>query len=103
MSRFFKRLQFMLTSASSRLLVQALKLYYVSRKPNIPKWAKFRIYAALFYFIFPLDLIPDFIPLVGYTDDLFVLGLAVAALAFYIDDDVLKKAEKKLQSWLPST
>jgi uncharacterized membrane protein YkvA (DUF1232 family) len=35
-------------------------------------------YGALFYLIFPFDLIPDYIPVFGYMDDFIVLGFAVA-------------------------
>ena len=50
------------------------------------------IIAALIYVINPLDLIPDFIPFVGYTDDAATLTAAMSTLASVIADFKRKKA-----------
>lgn len=42
---------------------------------EIPKGSIIAIIGALIYFLSPIDLIPDFIPVIGYIDDIFVLGL----------------------------
>jgi uncharacterized membrane protein YkvA (DUF1232 family) len=46
------------------------------------------IYGALAYFIFPLDAVPDFVPMTGYTDGLGVLAAAVATTAAYITPEI---------------
>ena len=74
-------------------------LYYASRRPDVPRWAKLTIYAALAYFILPLDAIPDFTPLAGYSDDLGALSAALLTLAHYIDDEVKEKTRRRLQQW----
>ena len=76
-----------------------LWLYYASRRPDVPRWAKLTIYAALAYFILPLDAIPDFAPLAGYSDDLGALSAALLTVAHYIDDEVKEKARRRLQKW----
>ena len=63
-------------------------MYYTLQKPATPVWAKTMIIGALGYFISPIDLIPDFIPIAGYTDDLTALVAAIVAVAMYIDEDV---------------
>ena len=78
----------------------ALKLYYVVRADNVPVIAKARAMAALGYFILPFDVIPDLLPVVGLTDDVTVMLVAIAALARYIDSDIEKKAKEKLDAWL---
>ena len=57
----------------------ALILYYTLQDPEgkVPAWAKAVVIGALGYFIFPFDVIPDFIPAVGFTDDLAVLVAAM--------------------------
>ncbi|SHK68590.1 Uncharacterized membrane protein YkvA, DUF1232 family [Desulfatibacillum alkenivorans DSM 16219] len=45
---------------------------------EVPLGSIILIMAALLYFLSPIDVIPDFIPVVGYIDDVFVLGLAIA-------------------------
>ncbi len=76
-----------------------LLLYYTLQKPNVPKKVKATIIGALGYFILPLDLIPDFLVGIGYTDDLGALGLALFQVAMYIDDDIKSKARLKLTEW----
>ncbi len=48
------------------------------------------------YFISPLDLIPDFIPFVGFSDDLGAVVAALMLAQMYVDDDVKRKARAKI-------
>ena len=63
----------------------ALRLFYALDNPSMPLKTKMVIYGALGYFISPIDVIPDFIPVVGFTDDIGVLAAAVVMAASYID------------------
>ena len=56
--------------AGSKLVYAVLLLYYVLRSKTVSNADKTKIYGALGYFLLPLDILPDFIPLAGYTDDL---------------------------------
>ncbi|MGV8981868.1 YkvA family protein [Clostridium sp.] len=85
--------------AGINVVYAGLLLFYVLQKPFVPKWAKATITSALGYFIFPLDVIPDITPAIGYSDDLGVLALAIVAVAMFIDDKVKKKSKAKLKSW----
>lgn len=80
-------------------LRQVLTLFYVLKRPDVPAWAKGVILGTLGYFIFPIDLIPDLIPLIGYADDLSALAAAAGMVAMYIDDEVRQKADHKLKEW----
>ena len=51
------------------------------------------------YFIFPLDAIPDITPVVGYSDDLGVLAMALAAVAIHIKDEHKQQAIEQLERW----
>lgn len=86
-------------SAGKDVIEKALLLYYAAQSPQTPMWAKTTIYGALGYFISPIDLIPDLMPVVGYTDDLGVLVVAIATVSAYINEDVRKQAADKLTSW----
>jgi len=72
----------------------ALQLYYAYQSPETPRWAKNIIRGALGYFIFPLGVIPDFLP-GGHVDDYAVILLAVAMVAKYITDEMKDKAKCK--------
>lgn len=76
-----------------------LILYYVLQKDDIPKKDRLLVMAALGYFILPLDLVPDFIPILGFTDDIGALVFALGKIAIYIDKETKEKAKKKLNDW----
>ncbi len=77
----------------------ALQLYYALQSPETPIWAKNVIYGALGYFILPLDVIPDFLPIIGFVDDYVVLVLARRTVAKYITDEMKNKAKDKVNEW----
>ena len=60
---------------------------------------KLLITGCLGYFILPIDLIPDFAPVVGYSDDIAGMIFAVKRCMVYIDDEVKKNVSQKLISW----
>ena len=64
------KLRKMAKKAGKEVVLKVLQLYYVLMDKNTPTKYKALIIGALGYFILPLDLIPDLIPLVGFTDDL---------------------------------
>lgn len=85
--------------AGREVVEKALWLFYAAQSPNTPRWAKTAIYGALGYFIFPLDAIPDFAAVVGYTDDLGVLAAALATVSMYVTDDIKARARDKVEIW----
>lgn len=85
--------------AGETVLESALKIYYSAQDPDTPTWAKSTVYAALGYFISPIDAIPDITPIVGYSDDLGVLVAATAAVAMYIKEEHAQKAKNTLKQW----
>jgi uncharacterized membrane protein YkvA (DUF1232 family) len=82
--------------AGIKVVYSGLILYYALESPNTSRKSKLQIYAALGYLILPIDLVPDFIPVVGYVDDLGALGLAIGATAMSIDKEVKQKAKDKV-------
>ncbi|MGN7409447.1 YkvA family protein [Sporosarcina sp. SAFN-010] len=64
-------------TAGVKVTYTAMILYYTIQKPSVPKKAKGIVYGALGYFILPLDMIPDVIPVVGYADD---IGMLLGAI-----------------------
>lgn len=97
--KFWEKLKKFAVKAGHSVVYAALLLYYTLQKPELPTKAKVTILAALGYFIFPFDLIPDLAAGVGYTDDLGALGVALFQVAIHIDDEVKGKARKKLADW----
>ena len=60
------------------LKIQTFALYYACRDPRVPWYAKVLAGAVVAYAFSPIDLIPDFIPILGYLDDLVLIPLGVA-------------------------
>jgi uncharacterized membrane protein YkvA (DUF1232 family) len=56
---------------------------------NVPVTAKIALGAAALYLASPVDLIPDFIPFVGYLDDLLVAAIVVDGLLNHVDRPLL--------------
>ena len=80
------------------VIYKALQLFYVLQKPNIPLKAKATIIGALGYLISPIDIIPDFIPVLGFSDDAAAVAVAIAVVSAYIDEEVNAKAKAKFDS-----
>lgn len=96
---FWSRALRFLRFAGRQVMHKALLLHYAAQNPRTPKWAKTAIYGALAYLLLPLDVVPDLLPVVGYTDDVWVLAAALATVAFYIDDGVRARTQQRLQAW----
>src|SRR5947207_13306735 len=64
-------------------------VYLASRDPRVPWHAKALAVAVAGYALSPIDLIPAFIPVLGYLDDLIVVPLGVAFLLKLIPPEVM--------------
>jgi uncharacterized membrane protein YkvA (DUF1232 family) len=96
---FWTKIRNFAVAAGREVIEKALWLYYAAQGKDTPVWAKTAIYAALAYFVFPLDAIPDMVPVAGYTDDLGTLAAAAATVSMYITADVKAQAQQKLADW----
>lgn len=99
---FWEKVKTVAVKAGVKVIYTALKLYYAAKNEKTPAWAKSVIFGALGYFILPVDLIPDVMPVVGFTDDLGVLLAAIAAVAIYVTPDVKAQAKEQLSKWFGS-
>lgn len=57
-----------------------------ARDPTTPRRVRYTLLAALSYFLLPIDLIPDILPLIGFSDDAAVIAAAIASVAGSITD-----------------
>lgn len=86
-----------------KLLYNVYVLYYVLKSRDVPVRIKAEIIGALGYVIVPLDLIPDFIPVVGFADDLAAITFAVQQAHAQITPGIQQKAEQKVYKLIGST
>jgi uncharacterized membrane protein YkvA (DUF1232 family) len=64
-------------------------LYLAGRDPRVPWYAKAMALAVAAYALSPIDLIPDFIPVLGYLDDLIIVPLGVLLVVWLIPPDIM--------------
>ena len=98
-SGFWAKLRNFAKKAGLKVVYLALVLYYVAHASTTSTGAKGVIYGALGYFILPIDLVPDGIPVVGFSDDLAALTFAIAAVASSVTPEIKAMAKAKLSEW----
>lgn len=65
-----------------RLLPDVVRLLRrLAADPDVPRGVRVRLVAAALYLTFPVDLVPDFIPVAGYADDVIVVALVLRSVA----------------------
>ena len=96
---FWEKLKKFARKAGIKVSYAALLLYYVLKSPSTSGKDRAKIIGALGYFILPIDLIPDFIPVAGYTDDLAALVWGVYCVIKSITPEVKAQAATKLHEW----
>lgn len=75
-------------------------LYLAHRDPRIPWYAKALAACIVGYAFSPVDLIPDFIPVLGYLDDIILIPLGIALVIRMIPKEVLEEYRKKAEDAL---
>ena len=72
---------------------QTLVVYFAARDPRTPWLVRLLALGVAAYALSPIDLIPDFIPILGYLDDLIIVPLSVALLLRLVPEDVKLSAQ----------
>jgi uncharacterized membrane protein YkvA (DUF1232 family) len=75
------------------LKIQVFALYLAYRDPRVPWHARIFAACVVGYAFSPIDLIPDFIPVVGYLDDLIIVPLGIALALKMIPAQVLAECQ----------
>ena len=79
----------------------ALECLELLLDPDTPVTAKFTVLAALTYLLVPLDLIPDFIPVAGFSDDLVAVTALLGLCTRHRTPAVRMRAQRRLDRWFP--
>jgi uncharacterized membrane protein YkvA (DUF1232 family) len=74
----------------------ALAAYYCALDQQTPLSVRAALWGALAYFIMPFDVIPDYLPLIGYTDDAAVLATALRMVASHMLPEHREAARRAL-------
>ena len=81
-----------------KLKAETYAIYLAYRDPRVPWYAKLWTACVVAYAFSPVDLIPDFIPVLGYLDDMILVPLGIALAIKMIPPAVLAECRQKAQT-----
>jgi uncharacterized membrane protein YkvA (DUF1232 family) len=85
---------------AKRLQEEVYALYFAGRHPEVPWYAKLLAAAVVAYAFSPIDLIPDFIPVIGYLDDLLLVPLGIYLVVRMIPKPVMEECRQRARDSL---
>lgn len=100
-SSLFRKIRRFAGVAGSKVIYPVLLLYYVMIDSKTSLVTKMSIAAALGYFIFPLDALPDLTPIIGYGDDFAILVFTLSRISSSVTDEIKEKARTRIAEWFP--
>ena len=77
-----------------------LTLWFCCRHPDMPWLPKLFALLVVGYFLSPIDLIPDFIPVLGYLDELILLPFSIYLILKLVPEPVLADSRAKAAAWV---
>jgi uncharacterized membrane protein YkvA (DUF1232 family) len=83
-----------------QLKTEVYALYLAYRDPRVPWYAKAVAVCVVGYALSPIDLIPDFIPVLGYLDDLVLIPLGIALTLRLIPPEVMVECRERARTEL---
>ena len=90
-----------LLTAGRSIAQPALEGFELIMDNSTPPQVRISILGALTYLIVPVDLIPDFIPASGFSDDLVALTAVISLWQNHITPEMKFRAKCKLDNWFP--
>lgn len=87
-----------LKARARRLKAELRMIYYAYQDPRVPLLPKLIIILTLSYALSPIDLIPDFIPVLGYLDDLIIVPALIALSIALLPTEIVKEAREKAEA-----
>ncbi len=91
-----------ISSWAKALKLEVLALWFALKHPKMPFWAKVVCFIAVAYALSPIDLIPDFIPVLGYLDDLILVPALVWLALKLIPAEVMNQSRAQAVEWINS-
>ena len=90
-----------LIKAGRSIAKPALEVLEMAMDPCTPTNVRISLITALAYLIMPLDLFPDFMPIVGFSDDFVALTAVLSIWSKYMTPSIRIRAEEKLNKLFP--
>ena len=87
-----------LSNKARKLKKEILVVYYAYKNPRLNLLPKIIIILTLGYALSPIDLIPDFIPVLGYLDDLIIIPALISLSIALIPENIIKESRKEAEN-----
>lgn len=78
-----------------RIKLDAFAVYYAAKDSRTPRYLRFIALLIVAYAISPIDLIPDFIPILGFLDDLLIVPMGLLVVIKLLPAEVLAESRKR--------
>lgn len=92
-----------LKTRARQLKAEVFALYLAARHPNTPWYAKLFIVAIVAYALSPIDLIPDFIPVLGFLDEIILLPLGIVLAVKMVPVNVMCECRARALAQTPNS
>ena len=90
-----------LIKAGRTIAKPALEVFEMALDPYTPAKVRVSLMAAMAYLIMPFDLFPDFMPVLGFSDDFVALTAVLSIWSKYMTPSIRTRAERKLNKLFP--
>lgn len=85
---------------ASRLKRDSVTLWFAYRHPKTPIGLRLFCMFIVAYALSPIDLIPDFIPVLGYLDDLILLPVMISVAVYFLPESIITESRLSAEKWL---
>ena len=75
-------------------------LWFACRDPRTPWWLKALAFFVVAYALSPIDLVPDFIPVLGFLDDVILLPVLIWRIVRYLPPDIARDGRQQAEAWM---
>ena len=83
-----------------RIKRDGVMLWFACRDPRTPGWLKAMAFGVVAYALSPIDLVPDFIPVLGYLDDVILLPVLIWLIVRWLPNDVAREGRQQAADWM---
>jgi len=85
---------------AAELTNEGMTLWFCYRHPDMPWLPKIFALLVVGYFLSPIDLIPDFIPIIGYLDDLILVPIGIYLTLKLVPQHVIEESRAQARDWI---
>lgn len=89
-----------LRAVARRIKRDGVTLWFACRDPRTPWWIKALAGLVVAYALSPIDLVPDFIPVLGYLDDVILLPGLIWLVVRLMPEDVRADCRARAEDWM---